>query len=152
MSERVAVCLAGWQGGLVQSDRGRGIRRNLVDPLGATLLLALSYRREDGCNSEATCGLADRLAGLQPWARLGMAPRRTTKEWAAALEALPHWPSILAPFNAKNRKETFCRRKPPPADGSALGDDESPYHCRIAKGWSNTFLMPTSAPSPRRII
>ena len=38
------------------------------------LLLALSYRREDGCDSEATCGLADRLAGLQPWARLGMAP------------------------------------------------------------------------------
>lgn len=151
-SERVAVCLAGWYGGLVSEDRGGSLRQNLIDPLKATLLLALNYRAEDGCSSEHTCGLHERLAGLRPWERLAMTRRRTAVELAMELEQLSHWPRLLTPFNdasrtdAKGRKvTTFCKRKP---DAGADEADGSPYHCRIAKGWANTFLMPVLG-SPR---
>jgi len=149
--ERVAVCLAGWYGGLVSDDRGRSLRQNLIDPLQASLLMALNYRAEDGCSSEQSCGLHERLAGLRPWERLAMTRRRTAVELAAELEQLRHWPKLLAPFNEAGRKEkgrkgtTFCKRKP---DGGAGEADGSPYHCRIAKGWASTFLMPVLG-SPR---
>ena len=149
--ERVAVCLAGWYGGLVSDDRGRSLRQNLIDPLQASLLMALNYRAEDGCSSEQSCGLHERFAGLRPWERLAMTRRRTAVELAAELEQLRHWPKLLAPFNEAGRKEkgrkgtTFCKRKP---DGGAGEADGSPYHCRIAKGWASTFLMPVLG-SPR---
>ena len=124
--ERVAVCLAGWYGGLVSDDRGRSLRQNLIDPLQASLLMALNYRAEDGCSSEQSCGLHERLAGLRPWERLAMTRRRTAVELAAELEQLRHWPKLLAPFNEAGRKEkgrkgtTFCKRKPDGGAGEAV--------------------------------
>ena len=181
IEEPVAVCLAGWHRGLIGDDQGRSIRRHLVEPLRATLLLSLNYRDEDGCSSAATCGLDERLAGLKPWAGVSMARRKTAIELANELEALKHWPRLLAPLNSGDKN--FCRRrrvsnsssssssrssragsslatsrKQPGYASARVRDayaaalsvtaEESPYHCRIGKGWANTFFTPVIG-SPR---
>ena len=178
MDSRVAVCLAGWHRGLVGDDQGASIRRHLVDPLRATLLLSLNYRAEDGCSTAATCGVDQRLANLKPWASVRMARRKTAIELANELEALKHWTNLLAPLNS-GRDKTFCRRRkvsnsssPRSKAGSSLAAsrkasgyasarvrdayaaalsvtaEETPYHCRIGKGWANTFFTPVIG-SPR---
>ena len=63
-SERVAACFSGWQGRNVP-DAGESIRRNLLRPLEATALLALSYTDSDGCSTAATCRIRERLSALQ---------------------------------------------------------------------------------------
>ena len=45
----VAACFSGWQGRAVP-DGGESIRRYLVRPLKADVLLALGYSDRDGCN------------------------------------------------------------------------------------------------------
>ena len=55
--ESVAVCLAGLHRGLVTDDRGHSLRKHLVVPLLATLLLALTYRTEDGCGACSSSNL-----------------------------------------------------------------------------------------------
>lgn len=121
-AESVAVCLPG----LLRSASpggGQSIRRHLIDPLGANVLLALSLLPSDGCKDEESCVVAERFQHLQPIAATELAPARSIEWLVRTLEALPHWPAILAAHNSTGPRSVRCRRK------SKWEPDESPYRC-----------------------
>ena len=99
MSIRVAVVLSGWHR-VRLVDSGHNVRQNLVQPLGADVLLHMTYRWDDGCNSTASCGLHKSLAGIWPVVtRFALEPMPTIFELVQTLEQLSHWPAILRAFN-----------------------------------------------------
>jgi hypothetical protein len=128
----VAACFMGWQGRHVR-DRGESIRQRMVEPLGADVLLALSYRAEDGCDSVASCGVETWLAGLKPFARVSMVADEPPTALVARMERLPHWPTIVAAFN-NPRRRLSCRR-----EGWSAGNAYSPYNCSGSHAGNNIF-------------
>ena len=96
---RVAVVASAWQ--KVQLvDGGNNLLSKLVQPLGADLLLVLTYRWDDGCNSTQSCRLHERLSFIWPAiTRLSLEAMLTISELLNTLERLPHRPAILHAAN-----------------------------------------------------
>ena len=109
-SRAVAACFSGWQGRAVP-DGGESIRRYLVRPLKADVLLALGYSDRDGCDSAATCRIHERLAALAPFARVSLLRQLSLEELLPLMEGLAHWPSVLRTYNHARRRLS-CVRNP----------------------------------------
>ena len=73
---------------------GASLKGNLIEPLRAETLLALTYNANDGCTSVASCALAARWPALTPFAAVDMQPMLSLEVLTRTLEGLPHWPSI----------------------------------------------------------
>jgi hypothetical protein len=72
----------------------------VVEPFGADVLLSLTYRWDDGCNTTTSCGLPQKLSGLwRAIARLALEPMVPISTLLRTMETLPHWPAILLAFN-----------------------------------------------------
>lgn len=141
----VAVCFSGYH----RVRPGRGIRQHLIEPLGADLLLALSYRRDDGCSSFDGCGARQRFVGaLGPVARSSWELQPTVAELVSTLESLPHWPAVLAAFNSSRGsvQRAGCTRD---TKWSRARSWTSPYRCpRLSHVNGNTIFAPVlGAPS-----
>ena len=92
--QRVAICASGRYKVDVH-ERGQSVLRNLVEPLSAGLVLALTYREGDGCDSVESCGVQQHLSALWPHvSRIALEPQPTTAQLVLLLERLPHWHSI----------------------------------------------------------
>ena len=79
--ERCAVCFSGWMGVSVP-EGGAILRRQLLDPLHADSLLALTYNADDQCTSVEGCELEEKMPALsseQPTVRCP-APRASSSE------------------------------------------------------------------------
>ena len=107
---RVAACFSGWQGRTV-ADAGESIRRHMVRPLQADVLLALCYLERDRCTSVSSCRVRERLSGLAPFARISLLRQLTVEELVPKMEGLPHWPGVVAAYNLKSRG-LACVRNP----------------------------------------
>ena len=106
----VAVCFSGWQG-RVAPDGGESIRRYLVRPLKADVLLAFSYLDRDGCDSAVSCHINEKLSALAPFARVSMMRQQPLEELLPLMERLPHWPAVVSTYNLKSRRLS-CVRNP----------------------------------------
>jgi len=129
-----AVLFASWHGVSIQNG-GANIRKNLVEPLGADILLLLTYRTEDGCSSAETCGMLARVAGLGPVARFQVERQLTTRELANALDASPGWPPLFEVY----KRTAGCVRLN--ESGTTRGA-ATPYRCKAIKEAGNIFLAP----------
>ena len=121
---RVAAVFSGPVSRIVP-DSGESIRRHLVRPLQADVLLALSYKASDGCATAETCGVRRRLAALQPFARVDLERQLTLDELVGMMERLPHWPAIVRAYNSP-RKGLACARN---SSWRREADRGSPYNC-----------------------
>jgi len=137
MESRVGVCFPGWLGSSVP-DGGRTLRQQLIAPLKADVLLALTYHKLDKCSNAASCRLAERFPHLQPFTAVVLSPMLTVADCVQKMEALHHWPRILEAYSSPN-STIACRRDldwSPEANESA-----SPYRCHgLKKG--NTLFAP----------
>ena len=87
-------------------QRGFHLQQFLIEPLQADPLLALFYNLEDDCQGDATrCGVNERFGELR-WVELTLEQDPSKFDFARRLEALPHWPQLLAAFN---RSGVRCR-------------------------------------------
>eukprot|EP00966_Prymnesium_polylepis_P283520 6550576-Prymnesium_polylepis.1 len=131
----VAICFSGSQERAELPDHGESIARNLVRPLRADVLLALSYRPQDNCSTAASCRLAERLSALQPLAAADLQPAATLAELVSTMEGLPHWPAVLRAFNSR-RSTLHCERRKQWQDER----DGLPYNCSVPT--LNSFFAP----------
>ncbi len=131
-----ALCLSG-PVSTHSPDGGASIRAQLVDPLKATVLMALSAAAEDKCNDASSCGVGTtRFGKLAPIAAVKVTQALTDAELLEAMEKLPHWPKILKAYNADGGAVKCTRNK---AWKSAA--DGAPYKCTgIASG--DTIFAP----------
>ena len=113
-----AVCYSGWLGVSVHAG-GESIRQNVLEPLEADLLFALTHHKNDQCSDSQSCGLARRFPALMPrLVALDLAPMLELGWLVHTMEALPHWPAILRAYGSKNRtwrqapKHVRCERNP----------------------------------------
>ena len=165
----VAVCLAGWHQTVV-SEQGANLRRHLIEPLHADVLIALTYRASEGCTTVAACGLDSRYASLLEGAQLMLERMPTVSELLAHLEALPHWTSIVRALNGTRhwrgfqtvtiRGKIYMTRTPrnmscvrhawregDELQAHVLGGRATPYICDGLKEWGNTMFAPVVGPS-----
>jgi hypothetical protein len=99
MSSRAVIVGSIWQR-IRLIGEGINLLQNVVKPLRADVLLTLTYRVDDGCNTTETCQLEERMAGLWPAiTRLALEPMPTITELVRTLESLPWWPTLLRAFN-----------------------------------------------------
>ena len=101
----VAVLFSGWLN-VVIPDRGAQARASLVDPLGADVIVAGTFRPSDCPNKRHARGqcLLPRLRGLEPISKLGLSPMLRMRELRAHAEASPSFARVSRDFNAR---ETF---------------------------------------------
>ena len=130
-----AACFSTWQGRLGQTeDGGISIRRNLIDPISADVLLAVGHRTEDGCSTSQRCGIHEKLKGLQPLTHVRLYRMPTVLELTAQMERLPHWGAVVRAFQTV---KVNCTRRDTRRDGAS----STPYKCTgIYK--SNTIFSP----------
>ena len=69
---------------------GSSIAEHLVKPLDVRVLLALTYHSRDGCDSVASCNIAQRLSALQPFVRVSLSPMLSLETLVSTMERLPH--------------------------------------------------------------
>ena len=117
----VAVLFSGWlnapateHGGIAGRGRrhpllwlaGAQARASLVDPLGADVIVAGTFRPSDCPNKRHARGqcLLPRLRGLEPISKLGLSPMLRMRELRAHAEASPSFARVSRDFNAR---ETF---------------------------------------------
>ena len=142
-TQRVAICISG-RHKVDVADSGRNILQNLVEPLNASIILALTRREGDKCDSIESCGVQQQLAALWPRVhRVALEPQPTTAELVQAMERLPHWPRVLASLGNRSRgKSTVpgggCVRNPTWTPASA----GSPYSCQKIKDRGNGVFAP----------
>ena len=137
-ASRVAVCYGGYHAVNVFAQ-GMNPRKQLIEPLRADVLLALTYRRDDNCSSVESCDVHSRLKHLQPFARVEMQPMLLTKDLAYMMEKLPHWNTIIRVFNNSHR--TCFRNKD--WDHATAHPDSSPWICiRLQNTQYNTIFSP----------
>lgn len=117
-------------------DYGRNLRDFVVEPLRADVIVFLTYLDSDGCNSSAACHLRERLAGLEPVARLAIERQLTTIELAQRLEASPGWDAVWSGFY-----KAGCSR---------VGN--STYACRGFKEQGNSFMTPVMGKSSLNVL
>ena len=60
-TQRVAICISG-RHKVDVADSGRNVLQNLVEPLNASIILALTRREDDKCDSIESCGVQQQLA------------------------------------------------------------------------------------------
>jgi hypothetical protein len=107
MPSAIALCLTGWQHTAIPK-RGDYLRSHVLDPLGADILLLLTYRRtEMRCDHVKSCDLLQRTARLQPITSLAFEQMPTISELLQHLESLPHWNTILRAFNSSRHWHHF---------------------------------------------
>ncbi len=149
--ERVAVTLEGWIGTTVH-DGGLGIRTSVVDPLGADVILALTYDQRDGCDNTLAppprCRASRLLPALHgpgpsgappPAVHVSVSPSLDTAQLLERFEALPHWATILAAHNAPG-SPVACPRAAA-ANDTATSSGRAGYACTgLYKG--NSYLAP----------
>ena len=128
---------------------GASLKANLIEPLRAQTLLALTYNANDGCTSVASCALAARWPALAPFAAVDMQPMLSHEVLTRTLEGLPHWPSILSAYSHPKSPVNCVRREPGNGtlSGATAGTTDaaarapSTYRCRgIYLG--NTIFAP----------
>ena len=95
---QVAVCFAGNHRATILA-RGAHLRAQVIEPLGADVLLSLSVDHHDTCSDLESCRVLERLRCLQPIERAKLAPAMTTAALVQTLEALPHWNRVLQAFS-----------------------------------------------------
>lgn len=140
-TERVGVCFSGWAGVSV-SEGGESIRRHLLEPLGAEVLIAMTYKPGlDNCTTNDDCAVHERFPALAPFAAVDVRPMVTTEWLVEAMESRPHWSSILHSYgsgrNSTDPHAVRCQRAP---SGRARSNS-SPYRCdNIYMG--NTIFAP----------
>jgi hypothetical protein len=114
------------------AEQGRSIWQNLLSPLQAELLLALTFGQADGCSSVSSCRLHSRMpwlmqrsvaVALEPMLRLGDLTRR--------MEALPHWDAILRAYGVhespSRRSRVHCERST--HKSSTADAEQTSYQC-----------------------
>lgn len=137
--ERCAVCFSGWLGVSV-ANGGASLATNLIAPLRAEVLLALTYSEHDGCNSATSCALEQRWPALRPFAAVDVSPMVSTPTLRAVLEALPHWQQVMAAYSHP-RSAVHCELQNGTAGGGGAPANNSAYKCRgIYLG--NTIFAP----------
>jgi hypothetical protein len=128
---------------------GASLKANLIEPLRAQTLLALTYNANDGCTSVASCALAARWPALAPFAAVDMQPMLSHEVLTRTLEGLPHWPNILTAYSHPKSPVNCVRREPDNGtlSGATAGTTDaaarapSTYRCRgIYLG--NTIFAP----------
>jgi hypothetical protein len=141
-----AVCFPGWLGVNVP-DAGESIRRQLVVPLGADVLLALTYAASDKCRDEASCRVNDRLRQLQPFSAVSLTPMLSIPQLVERMEGLPHWRRILKVYRSRLSK-TRCFRR---TGWSVNNITSSPYECTGTYG-GNTIFAPVLGASHLSVL
>ena len=98
----VAILFSGWLN-VVIPDRGAQARASLVDPLGADVIVAGTFRPSDCPNKRHARGqcLLPRLRGLEPISKLGLSPMLRMRELRAHAEASPSFARVSRDFNAR---------------------------------------------------
>ena len=107
---RVAACFSGAQSRKV-ADAGESIRKYLIRPLKADVLLALCYVARDRCTTVESCRVQERFGALAPFARVSLLRQLTVRELVPKMEGLPHWPEIVRTYNLRSRG-LACARNP----------------------------------------
>ena len=98
-SHGVALCMTGWHRSAVLQQGGY-IRSRVVEPLGADVVMLLTYRRgEPRCEDPEGCPELRKIARLQPLTTLALEQMPTIGDLLQRLETLPHWSDILQAFN-----------------------------------------------------
>lgn len=138
--QRAAVCFSGWIGVEVEGG-GAPIRRNVLEPLAAEALLALTFNAAtDHCTDENSCRVTSRFPHLRPVGAVDLARMLTLDELVRRMEGLPHWDRVLRAYDAgANVSAVSCKR-----NSSWVADrmaTKSPYTCKnIYLG--NTIFAP----------
>ena len=114
-------------------DGGANIRQNVIEPLRADVLMALTYRTDDACNSTSSCNLDARFAGLGPIAALQLERQLTTMEFAEKLEQRESWEVMWRHFEAGPFR---CRRHRAPNAPAHT------YSCARMRENGNAFTAP----------
>lgn len=140
-----AVCFPGWLGVNVP-DAGESIRRHLVVPLGADVLLAMTYAASDKCRDTASCRVDERLRNLQPFSAVSLTPMLSIPQLVERMESLPHWRRILKAYHSRLSKTRCVRR----SDWSA-SNMTSPYDCTGTYG-GNTIFAPVLGASHLSVL
>lgn len=129
---RIALLFGGWHRGAFELEV---VGQRLLQPLhGPDVLLALTFRDGDGCDSVESCRLTERFEPLRRHGsgvvRVELERQLETHEFLALLEALPHWPVLEAAYNSSGG----CRR-------STNGRVAS-YRCNHIKENGNSYMAP----------
>ena len=145
---RATVCFGGYHGVNVFA-KGMNIRKQLIEPLQADVILALTYRRDDNCSSIESCDVPRRLEHLQPFQRVEMQPMQLTKDLAYTMEKLPHWNSIIRTFNSSHRTcfrdQSWNHATAPPGS--------TPWICiRLQNTQYNTIFSPVIGNSALNVL
>ena len=128
-ARQTACIFTGWSRS-ESLDKGLHLRKQLVEPLEADVLLILAHDAEDDDCALSSCirpsfsGLESRIVHFES------KPMPTTRNLTLTLEALPHWPRVLAAYEAANRT---CVRS-----ASWTSDQETPLHATN----SSTEILP----------
>ena len=157
--ERCAVCFAGLDK-QEPYQAGRNIRENLIDRLGADVLLALTQliKEDEGggvnCTKQPSfrdCPRAhdiirEKMHGLMPITAIQLRPTSSTPQLVRMLEATPHWNTTLMDrisWSGCKRDPNWqpCKTCPPtPYTGCKLGD------------YGNSFFSPVLNQGPPRHV
>ena len=140
----VAVVVASWFK-VALEHAGANLREQVVGPLGADVLIFLTYRqdevRSDSCDSAETCGVRWRFRCLEPIARIEMERQLTTLELAQRLEGSKDWHRVAEAYGVhggcvRHNSSSTCK--------ACFADSaRSPYRCSkpLPEG-GNTFFAP----------
>jgi hypothetical protein len=101
--ERCAVCFSGWVG-VAAANGGALLVENLIKPLQAETLLALTHHPSDNCDSIRSCRVAERFPALLPYAAATIAPMLPMRRLIELMEALPHWPAITRAYSQRGSR------------------------------------------------
>ena len=117
-----AICFSG-KVSAVPHNGGESVRTNVIDKLNAQVMMALTYKPTDGCNSVKTCKLEERFPRFAPFTGAKVLPWQTREELLKIMEALPHWPAVLEAYNRGGK--VTCVKVP----GWTQSDPRAPYTC-----------------------
>ena len=123
--ERCAVCFSGWMGVSVYNGGDRLVE-NLIKPLKAEVVLALTHHPSDGCDSIESCRINERLPALRPYlAKAGLSPMLPYSKLLKLMEGLPHWNTIIRAYARPGSKVTCARVEGTVGDGGGNTTDAS---------------------------
>ena len=170
---RVAVVASAWQR-VPAVQAGSNLRKYLVEPLQADVLLLLTYRWDDSCNSTSSCRLQEKLSGLWPSVtRLVLEPMVSMDELLYTLERLPHWSRILRAANLTRHPAQGARQRAPLyntcvrdlswSSSKDVGFSQqtskptvqigrSPYKCDGLHSGGNTIFAPVIGPTRLNLL